>query len=112
MKMEKRPTSDQSWRGFTTRGNHQQPQLLCFTVYSHLLGGRARKMQKKIPKKYLLETKDDYTMQSAFKMAAQLIKLLQCKLQQLVGLEMLRDEFLASRLGQKVSPKQIFGLNI
>ena len=81
MKMEKRPTSDQSWRGFTTRGNHQQPRLLCSTVYSHLLGGRARKMQKQIPKKYLLETKDDYTMQSAFERTVQLKKMLQFKLQ-------------------------------
>ena len=71
MKMEKRPTSDQSWRGFTTRGNHQQPRLLCSTVYSHLLRGRVRKMQKK-SKKYLIETKDDYTIQPAFKRTVQL----------------------------------------
>ena len=72
MKMEKRPTSDQSWRGFTTRGNHQQPRLLCSTVYSHLLGARARKMQTKIHKKDLTKTKDDYTIQPAFKSTVQL----------------------------------------
>ena len=102
MKMEKRPTSDQSWRGFTTRGNHQQPRLLCSTVYSHLLRGRVRKMQKK-SKKYLIETKDDYTIQPAFKSTVQL-KILCSN-----GLEMVQVAFLAPRVGQKVPTKRIFG---
>ena len=80
MKMEKRSTNNQSWRGFTARGNHQQPRLLCSTVYSHLLGARVRKMQKQIPKKDLIKTKYDFTMQSAFKRTVQLKKIAQMQI--------------------------------
>ena len=102
-KYENGETSNQ--RSVMARIHHpRQPPTASATLLHCVFtpfGRQSPKNAKKIPKKGLNKTKDDSTMQSAFKRTVQLKKLLQCN-------EMVQDAFLAPRLGQKVSPKRIW----